>query len=82
MKLSDWEDKGKILSFVELQAVPQGLESDYNMALVELDKDGPKIICWSTDTLKVDDEVVVSESKGKYLCSPFADAAEKDSEPD
>ena len=70
MKASEWEEKGKVLSFVELQVIPQGFGSRYNMALVEIEEAGPKIICWTVEELKDDDEVVVSESNGKYLCSP------------
>ena len=72
MQAFDWSDKGKVLSFVELQVTPQGLASPYNTALVEIVEDGPKVICWTADTLKVDDEVVISESNGKYLCMPLS----------
>jgi len=70
MKVAEWEEKGKVLSFVELQVIPEGFENPYNTALVEIDNDGPKIICWTTDKLEVEDIVAVTEYKGKYLCSP------------
>ncbi|HJX05030.1 MAG TPA: hypothetical protein VJ489_04350 [Thermoplasmata archaeon] len=82
MKDYEWKNRGKILSFVELQVVPQGFESPYNMALVWIDDDGPKVICWTTDSLKVDEEVVLIEYNGKYLCSPGPEAKNQTSEPD
>jgi len=82
MKVSQWEEKGKVLSLVELRAAPQGMNGSFSMALVEIDDEGPKIICWTTDTLKDDDEVVVTESNGKYMCSAAAVPKEQGSKPD
>ena len=82
MKASAWEEKGKVLSFVELRVAPQGIDGSYNMALVEIEDDGPKIICWTTDTLKGDEEVVITESNGKYICSPTSGPKEQDSKAD
>ena len=82
MKTSEWQEKGKVLSFVELQVTPQGFENPHNMALVEIEEDGPKIICWTADKLNDDEEVVVSESNGRYLCSPKAGFKEQPSKPD
>ena len=82
MKTSEWEEKGKVLSFVELQVIPLGFESPHNMALVEIDDNGPKIICWTTDTLECDKEVAVNEVNGKYMCSPKPEPKEPPSKPD
>jgi uncharacterized OB-fold protein len=82
MKASTWKEKGMVLSFVELQATPQGINGTYNMALVAIEDDGPKIICWTNDTLKDDEEVIVTESDGKYTCSSTADPKEQDSKAD
>lgn len=69
MKPDEWPDEGKVLSFTRLQAIPEGLQDPYDLALVNIE-DGPKIICWTSGTLKVDDEVAVTEMKGKFLCNP------------
>lgn len=82
MKTSEWEDKGKVLSFVGLRVIPEGFNSPYDAALVEIEKDGPKVICWTTDKLKVDDEVVVTELDGKFLCSPMSKTDEQGSKSD
>jgi len=82
MKTYEWQEKGKVLSFVELQVIPQGFENPYNMALVAIEDEGPKIICWTTGKLKDDEEVVVNEFNGKYLCSPKAGFKEQPSKPD
>lgn len=68
MKPDEWPDEGKVLSFTRLQAIPEGLQDPYNLALVSIE-DGPKIVCWTSGTLKADDEVAVTEAKGKLLCS-------------
>jgi len=82
MKSSEWEETGKVLSFLELQVIPQGFENPYNMALVEIEDDGPKIICWTTNKLKNNDEVVISEFNGKYLCVPKSDLETQPSKSD
>lgn len=82
MRTSEWQEKGKVLSFVELQVTPQGFDNPCDMALVEIEENGPKIICWTTDKLEDDEEVVVSEFKGKYQCSPKAEFKERTSKPD
>jgi uncharacterized OB-fold protein len=82
MKAYEWKDRGKVLSFVKLQVIPQGFESLYDMALVEIGDDGPKVICWTADALKVDEEVVLSEHNGKYLCSPESETKNQASKPD
>lgn len=69
MKTGEWPDEGKVLSFTRLQAVPEGLQDPYNMVLVEIE-DGPKLVCWTSGTLKEKDEVSISEVKGKYICTP------------
>lgn len=82
MKPSEWEEKGRVLSFVGMQVVPEGLDHSYDAALVGIDNEGPKIICWTADRLEVNDEVAVSESKGKYMCSPRPEAKEESSKTD
>lgn len=79
MMPSTWGQKGKVQSFVELRVAPQGIEGSHNMVLVAIEDDGPKIICWTTEILKDNDDVVVSESDGKFLC---ALAPEPDSKAD
>jgi len=69
MKPEEWPDEGKVLSFTRLQAIPEGLQDPYNMALVGVE-DGPKLVCWTSGTLKEKDEVSISEVSGKYICSP------------
>jgi uncharacterized OB-fold protein len=81
MSPSEWEENGKILSFIELKVVPQGFENPYNMALVELMEKGPKVICWTMEVLKEDDEVVVSEFNGKFICSPRHESKDESSSP-
>jgi len=69
MKPQEWPDEGKVLSFIRLQAVPEGFEDPHNMALVGIE-DGPKLVCWTTGNLKEDDEVSISEIKGRHVCAP------------
>ena len=69
MKSAEWPDEGKVLSFTPLQAIPEGLENPYNLALVALEEKGPKIPCWTSGTLKENDEVTVSDWQGKYICA-------------
>ncbi len=71
MKLEEWPDEGKVLSFTRLQAVPEGLQDPHDMALVQVEK-GPKLVCWTNRALKEDDEVRVIELGGKYMCKPKA----------
>lgn len=68
LESAEWPDEGKVLSFTRLQAVPEGLTDPYNLALVAVNR-GPKLICWTSKTLREDDIVTVVEQKGKYLCS-------------
>jgi uncharacterized OB-fold protein len=69
MKPADWADKGKVLSFTYLKALPEGLTDSYNLALVEIE-DGPKMVCWTTGRLKENDVVVITQLDGKFFCSP------------
>lgn len=69
MKPAEWEDKGKVLSFTYLNAIPEGLPDPYNLALVEIE-DGPKMVCWTLGRLKENDIVVITQHNGKYICSP------------
>jgi uncharacterized OB-fold protein len=69
MKPAEWPDEGKVLSFTRLQAIPEGLSDPYNLALVSIER-GPKVVCWTSGTLKENDEVLIVEQKGKYLCTP------------
>lgn len=71
MKADEWPDEGRVLSFARLQAMPEGLQDPYNMALVEIE-DGPKLVCWTSGTLKENDEVSITEVGGRYICSPKA----------
>jgi uncharacterized OB-fold protein len=68
MKAAEWLDQGKVLSFTKLQAVPQGFEDPYNLALVGLHK-GPKVVCWTSGTLHEEDLVTIQERNGQYFCS-------------
>ena len=61
--------------------IPEGFDSSFNMALVAVPK-GPKVVCWTSGTLKVDDEVTITGMKGELLCEPkrsLAFALDKDS---
>jgi uncharacterized OB-fold protein len=69
MKPSEWSDEGKVLSFTRLQAIPEGLRDPYNLALVAI-KNGPKLICWTSGTLKENDSVTIVEQKGIMFCGP------------
>jgi len=68
MKPLEWPDKGKVLSFTKLQAVPERFQNKYNLVLVGLRK-GPKLVCWTSGTLNVGDEVSITEMNGKYFCN-------------
>ena len=69
MKPSEWPDEGKVLSFTRLEAIPEGLKDPYNLALVAIEK-GPKLICWTSGTLKENDSVTIVEQKGNMFCGP------------
>lgn len=68
MKSAEWPDEGNVLSFTRLQAIPEGLPDPYNLALVAIPK-GPKLVCWTSGTLRENDPVNIIEQKGKFLCS-------------
>ena len=70
MKPADWKDKGKVLSFTYLNAIPEGFSDPYNLALVEIE-DGPKMVCWTSGRLKENDIVVITQHDGKYICKPM-----------
>ncbi len=76
MKAAQWPDEGKVLSFTRLQTAPEGLADPYNLALVAVPK-GPKLVCWTSGTLRENDLVTIVEQKGKYLCSPRIDRTYK-----
>jgi len=80
MRQSEWPDEGRVLSFVRLQAIPEGLTDSYDLALVAIKK-GPKLICWTSGTLKIDETVTIVEQKGKLFCSPKGELAFKLDEP-
>ena len=69
MTATDWPDRGKVLSFTRLDAMPERLDAPYNLVLVSVEK-GPKIVCWSDTDLKPDDEVNVIQRNGKCFCRP------------
>ena len=77
MKPSEWPDEGKVLSFTRLQAIPEGSKDPYDLALVAIDN-GPKLICWTSSTLKEDDSVTIVDQKGTMFCDP---KVERTSEP-
>lgn len=68
MKACEWADEGKVLSFAKLQAVPEGADRPHDLVLVQLAKKGPKIVCWTTSRLEVEDEVSVVDNGGRYFC--------------
>ncbi len=70
MQEAEWPDKGRVLSFTSLQAVPEGLKDPHNMALVGIEK-GPNLVCWTKATLKEDDDVTIADVGGKYFCNPI-----------
>ena len=69
MKPAEWPDEGKVLSFTRLQAVPEGFEDPYNLALIGVNK-GPKVVCWTSGVLHEDEPVTIQERNGRYFCSP------------
>lgn len=69
MEEAEWPDEGSVLSFTRLQAMPEGLKEPHDLALVGIDK-GPKLVCWTTATLKEADRVAITEVNGKFLCEP------------
>jgi uncharacterized OB-fold protein len=69
MEPSEWPDEGKVLSFTRLQAIPEGLKDPHNLALVAIEN-GPKLICWTTGTLKEYDSVTIVERQGNMFCAP------------
>lgn len=68
MKPGKWPDEGTVLSFTRLQVVPEGLHDAHNLAVVEIDGKGPKLTCWTSETLKEKRRVRVRELDGKYFC--------------
>jgi uncharacterized OB-fold protein len=80
MRQSEWPDEGRVLSFARLQTIPEGLADPYNLVLVAIEK-GPKLICWTSGTLREDDPVTIVELKGKLFCSPKSELTFKLDEP-
>jgi uncharacterized OB-fold protein len=73
MKPSEWPDEGKVLSFTELHTIPEGSVDPYNLALVGLHK-GPKVVCWASGILSVEDKVAIQERNGRYFCEMRTEA--------
>lgn len=81
MKPAEWADEGKVLSFTPLQAIPEGMLDPYNLALVEIDGKGPKVVCWTQGKLTERENVLVTESAGNLMCVPKSGPKVKTSKP-
>lgn len=69
MKPEEWPDEGRVLSNARLGVVPNGLDKPYDLVLVGIDK-GPKLLCWSSLPVKVEDLVKIDHEDERYFCSP------------
>lgn len=66
---TEWEDRGRVLSYVKLESVPDGYAEPMGLATVEIDAKGPKIACWSKDDLAVGTVVAVRKGTATtYVC--------------
>jgi uncharacterized OB-fold protein len=82
MKPAEWADEGKVLSFTPLHVIPEGMMDPHNLALVEIDRKGPKIVCWTQGRLTESENVLVTESGGRFTCAPKPGSKNKSSKPD
>jgi uncharacterized OB-fold protein len=82
MKPVEWANEGRILSFTPLHVVPEGMLDPHNLALVEIDGKGPKVVCWTQGRLTERDNVLVMESAGRFMCAPKSEPKVKHSKPD
>jgi uncharacterized OB-fold protein len=82
MKPAEWADEGKVLSFTLLQSIPEGLVDPYDLAMVEIDRKGPKVVCWTQAKIEENESVLVEESGGRYICVPKARPKGRPSKPD
>ena len=82
MKPAEWADEGKVLSFTPLQAVPEGMTEPRDLVLVEIDRKGPKVVCWTQEKLSDNDSVLVIESDGNYSCVPKSQSKGRPSKSD
>jgi hypothetical protein len=69
MRPEEWPDEGRVLSHASLGVVPNGLDKPYDLVLVGIDK-GPKLLCWSSLPVKIEDLVKIEREDGSYFCSP------------
>ncbi len=68
MVQAEWPDKGRVLSFTRLRALPEGLKEPHNLALVGIEE-GPKLVCWTKENLNENDPVTIEDVNGKYFCN-------------
>lgn len=69
MSPHEWPDEGKVLSFTCLQITQAEHQGACDIALVGV-HDGPKVICWASETLSEGDEVQIVQVEGKHFCYP------------
>jgi uncharacterized OB-fold protein len=51
-------DEGKVLSYVSLKVQPEDHKEPLDIVMVEIDN-GPKLVCWTDEPLKVDQRIRV-----------------------
>lgn len=67
---TEWEDRGRVLSYCALDAAPEGHAAPVGLAIVEVLDKGPKVACWSRDALAAGDEVDIRKgTETTYTCS-------------
>jgi len=69
MTRKEFPDYGKVLSYVKLGVLPEGLQTAMNLAMVEI-VDGPQLPCWTTSQLSIGEYVKVFLEDESFRCEP------------
>ncbi len=72
MKAIELENKGKILTYTTLHAVPEGFQAPLDIVMVELDK-GAKLLCRYRGDPKPEMgmDVNLKKERDQYYCEPI-----------
>ena len=60
-------DEGKVLSYVSLKVQPEDHGEPMDLVMVEIDN-GPQLVCWTNEPLKVDQRIKVYQDGGITRC--------------
>ncbi len=60
-------DEGRVLSYVSLKVQPEDYSEPMDLVMVEIDN-GPQVVCWTNDPLKVEQRIKVYQDGPIIRC--------------